>query len=221
MGLFFNNTLTIGGRIILWCIGRALAGEGEPAMPHSDYSTYEEMAWALMSEPNREELMPTVILSHLNRAIELAPDRVRTDSYSLRALCWNLAGNKEMAIRDWTTVVEREPGNPKYVEDVTILAAEWGERKESSKAAEYAGRALSLDPDYAVARVVRAAAYRDMGMLDEAKEELRIGIELDPHMTNVINLPDFFEKGSEKGSPVRGSGQTEKGSKGVKKGSVP
>lgn len=212
MKFFAKIKLKTRDGIILICIAMALACSATE-LSEPGYATYERMAWALMSEPNREELMPTVILSHLNRAIELAPDLVRTDSYALRAHCWDRAGEQEKAIQDNMIVVEREPNNPKSAKTYCILAAVWGERKELQKALEFVNKSIELDPEYSGARATRAAIYRDLGMLDAAKEDLRLAIEYDPQITNIINTVNYFtveepvpEKEKEKGSVPKRKG---------------
>lgn len=191
MKIFARINLKTRDGIFLISIAMALTCSATE-LSEPGHATYERMAWTLMSEPNREELMPTVILSNLNRAIELAPDLVRTDSYKLRAHCWDRTGEPEKAIQDNMIVVEREPDNPKSAKTYCVLAAVWGERKELQKALEFVNRSIELDPEYSGARATRAAIYRDLGMLDAAKEDLRLAIDYDPQITNIINPVTFF-----------------------------
>ena len=166
-----------------------------------DYARYEQKAWDLMHQDNRNELMSTAILSNLNRAIEMAPERVRTDSYSLRAHCWNMVGDDERAMHDRLLVIEREPSNPASAKVYMILANSLGERKEYEKALEYIDMAIELDPNYAAGRATRALIYACMGMQDKWEEELNIAVAMDPHITNILNrqkLLDLIEKTMDK-----------------------
>ena len=176
---------------ILVGIGLSLAC-GRRGLPQDDYSIYEQKAWALMCETNMEELMPTLILSNLNRAIQLKPDDVRVESYILRAHCWDMIGEREKAIRDWKMSIDREPNNPTNVNTYCILASIDGEKKDLPIALDYINRSIALDPEYSVAHCTRAAIYRDMGLIEDAKNELNLALELDPQITNSIDIPEFF-----------------------------
>ncbi len=158
----------------------------------NDYSHYELRAWDLFHQENSVELMPTVILSNLNRAIDLAPDRVLTDSYALRAHCWDKVGEDKKAFHDRMAVIQREPNNPKRAKIYAMLAGELSKQGENQLAMEYINRSILLAPDYAVARATRALIYVGMGAWDKWEEELQVAIELDPSVTNIVNLQEMY-----------------------------
>jgi tetratricopeptide (TPR) repeat protein len=157
----------------------------------NDYSQYEQRAWDSFHQVNSKELMPTVILSNLNCAIDLAPDRVRTDSYALRSYCWDKAGEDDKAFQDRMTFIQREPSNPKRAKVYGALAAKLAEHGEYQQAMEYVERSIELVPGNAATRATRALLYVDMGAWDKWEEELRVAIEIDSNVTNIATIPDI------------------------------
>ena len=155
---------------------------------NNDYARYEQRAWELMNRADRESLLPTDILNNLNQAINLAPDRARTDSYYLRALCWDKVGEHEKAFQDRMVVIQREPNNPKSAKVYAALAAVLGERKEYQQAMGYIERSIELDPNYAASRVTRAMLYINNGIMDKWEADLSTAIELDPGITNCVDF---------------------------------
>ena len=165
---------------------------------NNDYARYEQRAWDLMNRADRESLMPFDILNNLNQAIDLAPDQVRTDSYYLRALCWNRVGEEEKAFQDRMVVIQREPDNPKSAKVYAALAGELGKRKDFQQATEYIERSIKLDPGYAAARIVRALIYIDMGIMDKWEPEISMAIELDPGITNSVDIREIRNRAEKK-----------------------
>ena len=151
-----------------------------------------------MNRADRESLMPTDILNNLNQAIDLAPDRVRTDSYYLRALCWDRVGEEENAFQDRMVVIQREPDNPKSAKVYAALAGELGNRKDFQQATEYIERSIILDPGYAAARIVRALIFIDMGIMDKWEPEISMAIELDPGITNSVDIQEIRDRAEKK-----------------------
>lgn len=165
---------------------------------NNDYIQYEQRAWDLYLQTNSAELMPTVILSNLNRAVELAPDLVSVNSYVIRGNCWSSAGDNERAYQDWTLAIERNPTNPVVFEAYTGRATYWGLRNQPQKALEEADRALALSPspeddNVGFARIIRASAYQDLGMHEAASNEYQQAIELYPDLTNYYTYHEFIE----------------------------
>ena len=165
---------------------------GRRGLPQDDYSVYEDIAWALVCETNRVSPSPTVLLSNLNLAIQLAPDKVHTESYNLRAICWGMIGDMENARRDYMTVIAQDPNNPKYAPTYCALANIMTMESNHIKALEYVNQSIALDPNYGMAHYMKTMIYSRMGMIEEAKEELRLAIELDPQVTNAIHASEFI-----------------------------
>lgn len=177
--------------IILCGIGLTMAC-GRRGLQQDDYSIYEDRAWALVCETNQGAPSPAVLLSNLNLAIQLAPDKVHAESYYLRGLCWGMTGDKENELRDYLIVIEKDPNNPKYASTYCILAGTMIETSNHIKALEYVNQSIALDPNYGMAHYMKTMIYSRMGMIEEAKEELRRAIELDPQVTNTINTSEFI-----------------------------
>lgn len=179
----------------IYLIGIAIASSfGVSGFAEHESAAYQREAWRLYNGTNRSELMPTVILSNLNRAVELAPDRVSVESYILRGTCWSSAGDSEKAFRDWTLAILRDPTNPAIVEAYCGRASYWGLRKQPQKALEEINHAIAFSesPNLGFARVIRASAYRDMGMYEAASNEYYQAIELNPNLTNWVSQQEFF-----------------------------
>jgi tetratricopeptide (TPR) repeat protein len=191
----FNSTL--GNLIYLGVVSLALTWLGCDRRD-DDYAQYEQRAWQLMHQENREELLATVILSNLNRAIDLAPDRVSADSYRLRAHCWDKVGEEERAFQDRMVVIERDPNNPNSAKPYAMIAGILHDREEYQQAREYIDRSIELVPDCPFSRGLRIMLYVDMGIMDQWEEDLRVLIELDPSLTNHLNREIILKR--EKGS---------------------
>ncbi|NLB66589.1 MAG: hypothetical protein GX803_08985 [Lentisphaerae bacterium] len=180
-------------RRILWGVLFLAVASTGCGRQSNDYAQYEKRAWEQAYREDREELLPTVILSNLNRAIDLAPDRVRTDSYALRAICFDSVGECDKAYHDRILVIQREPNNPKRAVVYESLATELAVRGEYSQAMEYVDRSIELAPDYAIARATRALLYIKLGEWDKWENELRIALELNPDITNIVSVQYIYD----------------------------
>ncbi len=170
-------------------ISCGLKGQSQP-----DYSAYEKEAWRLYNQPNGNDLMTNAILENIDKAISLAPNRLRVEAFVLRGNCWARMGEKEKAFHDWSVAIEREPTNENVAEAFCGRAIFWGDHNEFQKALSDVNRAIVLSSDYVLARMVRATVYKELGMYEEAKNEMRIAIDLKPNCTNYINHNEFTEE---------------------------
>lgn len=156
-----------------------------------EVAAYESKALELYFQPGGMDRSRADIFRNVDRAIQLAPDGVRAETYMLRGHCWARMGDAEKALKDWTTAIERDPANRSMAEAYCARAIYWGKNKDYSRALEEVNRAIALNPKYAFARCVRAATYKDLGMPQQAQEELRLALDLLPSLTNVIDTNDF------------------------------
>ena len=95
-------------------------------------------------------------------------------------------------------VIQREPDNPKSAKVYAALAGELGKRKDFQQATEYIERSIKLDPGYAAARIVRALIYIDMGIMDKWEPEISMAIELDPGITNSVDIREIRNRAEKK-----------------------
>ncbi len=58
---------------------------------------------------------------------------------------------------------------------------------------EYVDRSIELAPDYAIARATRALLYIKLGEWDKWENELRIALELNPDITNIVSVQYIYD----------------------------
>lgn len=161
--------------------------------PQQEYSMYENMAWKMYGQQISCELMTNAILDNLNKAINMAPDLVRIESYLLRAQCWLIAEENIKAYDDWTVVIERSPMNTLAARAYCGRAVYLGQQKEYQEALSDIDQAIYLYPYSSLARAVRAILLKDMGMHEKAKDEMTAAIGLNPNVTNGFDYCEFVD----------------------------
>ena len=190
MGISVRTRSKLYGWIMLGAIVMAPAC-GVQNSPQPEYFTYENIAWRLYGQRSSYDLMTNAILENLNKAIDLAPDRVCVDSYILRSQCWLVAGEVNKAFDDWTVAIERDPTNIHAAKAYCGRAVYYGRQKEFQKALSDINQAIILMPNYALAHAVRAIVYKDMGMYEKAKNEMVMAIGMNPNITGCFNCCEF------------------------------
>ncbi len=128
-------------------------------------------------------------LADLNHAIELCKDE--GDYYYWRAWTYSKINQYEKAANDISHAESLE-GNTKYYNDLRkviayqlAMKADESEKQgqPSDSLAQY-DSAIALDPDNAFMRYNKAITLYNKDQLDEALEELKRAVELDPHEIN-------------------------------------
>jgi len=188
----------------------ALGWSGCTQYPN-EYNIYEKRAresYLRQQKCSRPELGDIIV--NLNKAIELAPHRVSTESYYIRSICWYSIGEYDRANQDRMVIFKREPNNPERVPVYVAIAGELAVKGKYQEAMKYIERSIKLAPNYAPSRATRALLYINMGMYDKWEEEIRNAIELDANITNTIDVKLIRHVAERK------MGENEKGHKGAR-----
>lgn len=131
-------------------------------------------------------------LEEIRRAAEAALSETPDDVDAHQARAWAAYHDNRMVEMEEAieAAMAIEPDNP---ENHLLYALWYGFNPERSE--EMARQALELDPEYAAAHYVKAAADRRSGDLVEARRALESAIELDPGFVEArLELADVLEE---------------------------
>lgn len=101
-------------------------------------------------------------------------------------------GRTEEAIAATRSIINIEPNNPARYYQLAILLSASGDLPGSTAALE---RAVALNTNYANARYLLALAYAQAERTDDALEQLRVVLELNPDNQAVLSLISQLESG--------------------------
>jgi len=128
-------------------------------------------------------------LTDLNRAIEICKDE--SDYYYRRAWTYSKMEQYDKAAEDIGKAESLESNNKYYTSLRKVIASQLAMKAHESEKHDQAtdsvdqyNTAIALDPDNAVLRYNKAITLYNKHQLDEALEELKKAIELDPHEIN-------------------------------------
>lgn len=143
------------------------------------YWPYEKRAMAihLIQGRNGDSMN---MLSNLNTAIQLNPERVAVVSYILRGSILEEQGEIMGAVRDYSTAIQRAPDGSESVQAYVKRAYIYGSQSNYSASLKDANKAISIHPAEMRAYLVKALVNKDMGNSERALEYIDIAIQLEP-----------------------------------------
>ena len=129
-------------------------------------------------------------LDLLQRAIALAPDSVRYEVATGRALLQ--LGRTREALRAFSTAVNLDPSSVEAHIGLGVSRAKLGKYVEAATALE---KALELDPVHPDVRLELASAYRHLGRSRDAEEQRTAHRRIEPHVAEIENLRALAQPG--------------------------
>ena len=115
-------------------------------------------------------------INNLNRAVELNPNDARSLSQRGQVLIW--AGNVDGAITSLETTYRFDPNM--IPGDFMFLGIGYYLKRQYEKAIRILEEGVSRKPNWVGNHIILAAAYAQLGLIEKAKDETHIVLQLEP-----------------------------------------
>ncbi len=163
-------------------------------------NVYRQSMGEQLSALDAHRASPRGIIAGLPEALaEQVDARARARRLLARGLAAQEAGRRDESLALFQEAAETSPGEPEVTEALSRLLCQYAavasSEGEPETALDYYHRAVAVAPDLPQPRCLLGAAYLGMGDFDEAEQEFRRTLELDPDYAEAhLNMAIISER---------------------------